>query len=181
MLPLVLGGIALAAVGYGLKEYCEEEGCPWDEPYDARDFGTKENSCADDLHDIKLQFYEALHFAYFPVVSQLEGYKSKPLKYPYASFKKENYPKDNEQVEMLACKAADTFGAATVALKNHSKKLEYIMLTKTDYSDFLVEEKALLASADALVRGVSKLCHKMMFDKEENICSKYVKRFMLRE
>jgi len=31
MLPLVLGGIAIAAVGYGLKEYCEEEGCPWDE------------------------------------------------------------------------------------------------------------------------------------------------------
>jgi len=31
MLPLVLGGIALAAVGYGVKEYCESEGCPWDE------------------------------------------------------------------------------------------------------------------------------------------------------
>jgi len=34
MLPLVLGGIALAAVGYGVKEYCELEGCPWDgKPY----------------------------------------------------------------------------------------------------------------------------------------------------
>ena len=31
MLPLVLGGITLAAVGYGVKEYCESEGCPWDE------------------------------------------------------------------------------------------------------------------------------------------------------
>jgi len=31
MLPLVLGGIALAAVGYGVKEYCDSEGCPWDE------------------------------------------------------------------------------------------------------------------------------------------------------
>ncbi len=26
-LPLVLGGIALAAVGYGLNEYCSKEGC----------------------------------------------------------------------------------------------------------------------------------------------------------
>ena len=31
MLPIVLGGIALAAVGYGVKEFCESEGCPWDE------------------------------------------------------------------------------------------------------------------------------------------------------
>ena len=31
MLPLVLGGIALAAVGYGVKEFCESEDCPWDE------------------------------------------------------------------------------------------------------------------------------------------------------
>jgi hypothetical protein len=28
MLPFVLGGIALAAVGYGVKEFCESEGCP---------------------------------------------------------------------------------------------------------------------------------------------------------
>jgi hypothetical protein len=181
MLPLVLGGIALAAVGYGVKELCEEEGFPWDEPYDARNFGTEKNSCAEDLYEIKLQFYEALHLAYFPVVGQLEGYMSKPLKYPYASFKKENYPKDSEEVEMLACKAADTFGAATVALTNHSKKLENIMITKKAYSDFSVEEKALLESADGIARGVSKLCHKMMFNKEGNICSKYVKRFIRSE
>ena len=29
MLPFVLGGIAIAAVGYALKEYCEEEGSTW--------------------------------------------------------------------------------------------------------------------------------------------------------
>jgi hypothetical protein len=32
MLPFILGGIALTAVGYGIKEICESEGCPWDEP-----------------------------------------------------------------------------------------------------------------------------------------------------
>ncbi len=31
MLPAVLGGVALAAVGYGIKKYCEEEGCFLDE------------------------------------------------------------------------------------------------------------------------------------------------------
>ncbi len=33
MLPVVLGGIALAAVGYGIKEFCESEGYPWDEQH----------------------------------------------------------------------------------------------------------------------------------------------------
>ena len=27
MLPLLLGGVALATVGYGVKKYCEEENC----------------------------------------------------------------------------------------------------------------------------------------------------------
>ncbi len=30
MIPLIIGGVTLAAVGYAVKEYCEEEGCPWD-------------------------------------------------------------------------------------------------------------------------------------------------------
>lgn len=28
MLPLIVGGIALTAIGFGIKEYCEAEGCP---------------------------------------------------------------------------------------------------------------------------------------------------------
>lgn len=32
MIPFIIGGVTLAAVGYVIKEYCEEEGCPWDEP-----------------------------------------------------------------------------------------------------------------------------------------------------
>jgi len=31
MFRLLVGGVTLAALGYALKEYCEEEGCPWDE------------------------------------------------------------------------------------------------------------------------------------------------------
>ncbi|MEY4503868.1 MAG: hypothetical protein RL154_160 [Pseudomonadota bacterium] len=35
MVPFILGGIALAAVGYGLKKYCDEEGYPWDSVYES--------------------------------------------------------------------------------------------------------------------------------------------------
>jgi hypothetical protein len=31
MLPLIIGSVTIAAVGYAVKEYCEDEGCPWDE------------------------------------------------------------------------------------------------------------------------------------------------------
>jgi len=31
MVRLLLGSIALGAVGYGIKEYCDQEGCPWDD------------------------------------------------------------------------------------------------------------------------------------------------------
>ena len=30
MIPLIIGGVTLAVVGYAIKEICEEEGCPWD-------------------------------------------------------------------------------------------------------------------------------------------------------
>ena len=31
MLPFIIGGVTLAAVGYAIKEICEEEGCPWED------------------------------------------------------------------------------------------------------------------------------------------------------
>jgi len=31
MLRLIIGSVTLAAAGYALKEFCEMEGCPWDE------------------------------------------------------------------------------------------------------------------------------------------------------
>lgn len=30
LVRLLIGGVTLAAAGYAVKEYCEEEGCPWD-------------------------------------------------------------------------------------------------------------------------------------------------------
>jgi len=46
MLPIVLGGIAIAAAGYALKEYCDAEGCPWDEsePSKEENENNKENT-----------------------------------------------------------------------------------------------------------------------------------------
>ena len=53
MLPFVLGGIALAAVGYGVKEYCESEGCPWDED----DTSSKERNAFESFYTSKMHLY----------------------------------------------------------------------------------------------------------------------------
>jgi len=47
MLPLVLGSVTLAAAGYALKEYCEREGCPWDDeiPFIATRVEKDETAC----------------------------------------------------------------------------------------------------------------------------------------
>ena len=31
LVRLLIGGVTLAAAGYAVKEYCEQEGCPWDD------------------------------------------------------------------------------------------------------------------------------------------------------
>jgi hypothetical protein len=33
LVRLLIGGVTLAAAGYAAKEYCEENGCPWDDKY----------------------------------------------------------------------------------------------------------------------------------------------------
>lgn len=61
MLRLIIGGVTLAAIGYAIKEYCEEEGCPWDKPSHTNTKNTTEdetnNVSNDDSKKLK-EFYE---------------------------------------------------------------------------------------------------------------------------
>ncbi|HIP61287.1 MAG TPA: hypothetical protein EYG98_01905 [Sulfurovum sp.] len=55
MIPLILGGIALAAVGYGVKDYCESEGCPWDDDVHTP---AESNEIFTHLHKSKIKLHE---------------------------------------------------------------------------------------------------------------------------
>lgn len=68
MLRLIIGGVTLAAVGYAMKEYCEDEGCPWDEPSytPSTNISTQieenkvmeKNELANKFHKLKKQYYK---------------------------------------------------------------------------------------------------------------------------
>jgi len=68
MLPLVLGGIALAAVGYGVKEFCESEGCPWDEE---EVFVRKDDF--ETLYEKKKEVYAKCYLPLVKYVDELQG------------------------------------------------------------------------------------------------------------
>jgi len=57
MLPFVLGGIAIAAVGYVLKEYSDKEGFPWDESTSPKD---EQKKAEDVTSSTKQSYQEAL-------------------------------------------------------------------------------------------------------------------------
>jgi len=156
MLRLVIGGIAAATVGYALKEYCEEEGCPWDEEVKESKEVKKEVFYDVLLYEAKLKFYEVLHVRYFPVVSQIEGYTPKALKYPHASFKKENFPEESQELQSEACRTTKLITDATVELESYVDKLE-ISISSTVNDDESIQD--CLSLADKLIRKTSKLCH----------------------
>ena len=160
MLPLVLGGIALAAVGYGVKEFCEEEGCPWD---DESKEPEKKMSCNDYLYREKLKFYEVLHLRYLPVVSQIEGYTPKALKYPHASFIKENIPV-NSALQNDACNYTRFIVNSRLKLESCVDRLEISINSTVNDSDSIQND---LSFAEKLIRKTSKLCHRKMLGEEK--------------
>ena len=64
MLTKIIGGVTLAAAAYALKEYCEEEGCPWDDntssssSRDDEDVSVKNGAVAKSFYKYKKQIYK---------------------------------------------------------------------------------------------------------------------------
>jgi len=75
MLPLVLGGIALATVGYGVKEYCESEGCPWDAPPERKPDAPV--NVFETLHQMKKEIYEEKLLKLSVLLSQFKSVDEK--------------------------------------------------------------------------------------------------------
>ena len=57
MLPFIIGGVTIAAVGYAIKEICEEEGCPWEDSTSSEKNRDKEQK-SDNTKDFFWGYYE---------------------------------------------------------------------------------------------------------------------------
>ncbi len=73
MLRLVIGGVTLAAAAFAVKEYCEEEGCPWDEEYSSSSTTTRDTTKdtkemlitkSKEFHKTKKELYKPVMKAY---------------------------------------------------------------------------------------------------------------------
>lgn len=179
MLPLVIGGIAAAAVGYAIKEYCEEEGCFGD---DARGSSTSNRTTNEPhnneiLYATKSAFCDLVKAEYLPCIVKLEGYEYRPLKYAETDLKKESNNHEGSQVaKALLTTAVGVMEASSLTLKENLEKIKHILSDERTYDSLTEEEKSLLDSTHKLVLSTSKLCHKKMFKKDGKVSAKYVQR-----
>ena len=78
MLRLVIGGVTLAAAAFAVKEFCEEEGCPWDdEIYSSADTTETKNKKKDKKkmqNTISKEFHKTKKEFYNPVMKNYEAY-----------------------------------------------------------------------------------------------------------
>jgi hypothetical protein len=177
MLPFVLGGIALAAVGYGLKEYCEEMGCPWESDTTPAPEASHP-ACEQKLQRAKRDFYAVLEREYLPLISDIRGYDPKALKYPDAPCEQEVEDVSGavkEEMESLQCGASWVIAQATQRLQDDVKSVLSDAKEGLAYDALDGEQREALEHAERLVRNVTKLCHKKILTKEHTISKKYLK------
>jgi len=90
MLPFVLGGIAIAAVGYALKEYCEEEGSTLDKPVVLKD----EQKKADDVTTSTKHAYQEALLELGKLLKIMEEGKEIDIFTSYAQAPQKEIPKE---------------------------------------------------------------------------------------
>ena len=175
MIPLVLGGIALAAVGYGLKEYCDSEGCPWDEETD-----TNLKSKSDDVklrfenfHSTKVSLYKDFFVENLQLLAQVKNMKSIKLKYITATFPKELHETIDDNVADMLTASEEILLYVKDLLRSSAREMNAILEHSTDYTTYTKEEQLLFINAYKLLKLTGKLCHTSLVIEEGSLSEKY--------
>lgn len=192
MLPLVLGGVALAAVSYGIKQYCEKEGCPWDSVYDYGDCGYKYNDdfgseirdlssdeLFEKLYQTKLHVYDTQVLEFNKIGSFIENYPYKKLKNSTETFKLEKSSNEDilddlydYQDELHQLSEAQKF------LEMYINRVKKIVKHKSDYEDFNEDQQKTLELTYELTKTINKLIKTKMFSKDGESNSKHMLKVM---
>jgi len=170
MLPLVLGGIALAAVGYGVKEYCESEGCPWDEP-PKKEPDTPVN-LFESLHEQKLELsrHTLLH-----IKQLLWKLKNADKKLHFTDIVIIEHEKLltselEEDVKLYASMYAQILKKSVRLVGCYAESLEVLLLKETDYNMLDKSEKKFVKKSYKVVNTIEKLLGlRLLDDKVLNV------------
>jgi uncharacterized protein YicC (UPF0701 family) len=164
MLPLVLGGIALAAVGYGMKEYCESEGCPWDEEPE-RTYTAPVN-LFESLHQKKLELYEHKLRKLRELVLQFEGVDKKLQLKDTANIYEETLLQSEleDDVKLYANMYMQTVHTSTSLVDTYIYTLEVLLTKEKHYHRLDTLEKKLIKRVYRVVNNVQKLLALRLLD-----------------
>lgn len=175
MLPLVLGGIALAAVGYGVKEYCEEEGCPSDEnntssrPSPNERFDSFQKNRVS-LHSEELQRLRVL-------LMKVTHTDAKYVLDDVVSFKKEklNGGLLYEDVALYMGMYEASIRKATRLADDYIVNIETMLDFSCDYADYGKPEKKIIKKAYKLINATQKLLVLPLLDKDDMLNIEIIK------
>ncbi len=169
MLPLVLGGIALAAVGYGVKEFCESEGCPSDEndtssrPSPNERFDSFQKSRValhgEELQRLRVLLMKVTHTDEKYVLDDAVSFQKEKLK--------EGVLYEDVELYMGMCKAS--IAKATRLADDYIVNIETMLYFSCDYADYGKPEKKIIKKAYKLINATQKLLVLPLLDKDDRL------------
>ena len=170
MLPLVLGGIALAAVGYGVKEFCESEGCPWDEASSST--RTKKKNVFKKLHKRKMTIYDTNFKTLKEHLSQIKNLKELPLDIEEKAPTKEKLDHSDVtgEVKVYVEQYIDILRDANSVLVIYVKKVEEIMHTSLDYREYSKKDKKFLKKLYRFMKEMQDVLSLKLLDDNNTMC-----------
>lgn len=162
---LLIGGITLAAVGYGLKKYCDEEGCF--EEKEQRfvsdllgDESEKKNKLTE-LYQLKVSIYSDVFSEFNRLLSEIYNRETHPEKYAKIAFKKEVSQDDSPSAEILT--RADEFITALrnakILFEINIEDLQKIVTQSTDFYTYSQQDKELIDNMFSHANIIGELCH----------------------
>ena len=169
MIPLVLGGIALAAVGYGLKEYCEEEGCPWDNEVRTRPSRSEAPvNTFEELHKDKVALYEDRLLGLRVQLLNIENVDKKLAFKNTVNIVDEKLSETviEDDVMVYAELFTDTLNKSSRLLESASEKIDDLVDNNTKYETYSKAEKKLVKKAYKIVNVSQKLLGLVLLDNE---------------
>jgi len=167
MLPLVLGGIALAAVGYGVKEYCESEGCPWDEEPSHTPINIFES-----LHQQKLELSERKLLHLKQLLWKMENIDKKLQLMDVVIIEHEKLLSSEleDDVKLYSDMYSNILTSSVRLVDGYAHTVEALLAKETDYNHLNKSEKKCVKKAYKVVNTIEKLIGlRLLDDKVLNV------------
>ncbi|OHD96448.1 MAG: hypothetical protein A3E21_07420 [Sulfurimonas sp. RIFCSPHIGHO2_12_FULL_36_9] len=148
MLPVILGGVALAAVGYGIKKYCEDEKCFLDEDMhysfvDVSKKATSETDICEELNHVKLLLHKTTIRETEYALAEINNLPSEvrpPMKEPNSDGELTHIEptEENQKTIQMFC---DILLKAKDVQDVFLQELDVVLIQSSDYSEFTADEK----------------------------------------